>query len=146
LRFASVLASLLFVATFAFNGLTRVAQTSLAAAPVPAYGIGGGGGPSTPEQPLQSFAAPAPTESLEGASTTTPQDLGAPTAEARLEAAPKEAPPSTSIAPGAQTAQQARVPAAWQLTLGTAAVLCGCLAWYVHQRARRNFRARWLEK
>jgi len=145
LRFASVLAALLFASTFALNGLARLAPTGLAAAPVPAYGVGGGG-PSTAEQPLQSFAAQAPTESLGVTATLVPKDLAAPTAVARAEAVPKQAPPAAGVAPAAQVRARAPIPALWQLALGTIAISLGCLAWFLHQRARRNFRAKGLER
>jgi len=145
LRFASILAGLLLVATFALNGLARSGGLSLAAAPVPAYGVGGGaGGVSTEEQPLQSFAAPVAPEA--SAETPAPQDLGVPTALARAEGAPKQAPPAAGAAPTSQAAMQTRIPALWQLSLAVAVIVCGFLAWSLHQRARRNFYSNWLEK
>ncbi len=74
LRFATVLATLLFLATFAINGLAPIRATGFASAPAPssAFGMGGGGceqgcgggGPETAPQaaapateaPLQTFA------------------------------------------------------------------------------------------
>ena len=44
LRLATVLAALLFVITFAVNGVAPFAASWPAAAPAPAYGYGGGGG------------------------------------------------------------------------------------------------------
>jgi hypothetical protein len=61
LRFASVFAMLLLVATFAINSLATQARATPAAAPLPAYGLGGAGGTApSPEALLKSNAAEPP--------------------------------------------------------------------------------------
>jgi hypothetical protein len=84
LRFASVLASFVFLATLALNGLAPRIARSFASAPLPVSGMGGGigGGPSATEVGPQSFAAVAPTGSTAGESPLTPMGQAAPTAAA----------------------------------------------------------------
>jgi hypothetical protein len=147
LRFASLLATLLLLATFALNGVTPLAPVSLASAPRPANGIGGsGGGPPTTELPPQSFAAAAPTQGAGSAATPAPQDLIMPTAVAPAEAAPKAVSPSAGSPEQARTTEPRRVPALLQVLLAGVAILCGGFAWDIQRRSRRQFRSRWLQK
>src|ERR1700690_2287181 len=70
-RFATVLAALLFIITFAVNGFAPIARPRLSAVQAPAIGLGGGcgncgpseSGTAAPEAP-QAFSAIAPTEGL----------------------------------------------------------------------------------
>ncbi len=141
LRFATVLASLLFLASIAVNGLAPLAVQQLAAEPAPVLGKGAGvgGGPAESatapaEAPLQSFAAAAPTTAAEAVATSAASDLAA----AGARSAPAQAaPPVPAGGP---------VPTVWELTLGAAAIVLGCLAWVLSLLSARNFRNRWIKK
>jgi hypothetical protein len=160
LRFASVLASLLFLSAIAINGLTPPATARLAAAPVPAYGAGGGPGegPSAadaaaPTEALatelarKSFVAAQPTEAASS-------ETSAATAPALLEAPPavpggalsKSATSAAEPLPEGRVSNGAPIPTLWEMILGSAAVLFGLLAWTLRHSNQRNFRNRWLEK
>jgi anti-sigma factor RsiW len=145
LRFASVLAALLLLATFAINSLATRARATPAAAPVPAYGMGGGAGAPSPEALLQSNAAQAPAEGRDTTGTTSPQQTMAPTAQSGAEALPKEAPLAVPRNPPRPTPPIV-VPPIWQILLGALAVLSAGLAWYAYRASRRNFTSRYLEK
>lgn len=143
LRFASLLAMLLLLATFALNSIGPSAPVGLASAPLPANGIAGlGASPSTTEQPLppQAFAATAPTQGAGSAGTLAPQDLAMPTAVARAEAASKAVSPPAGSPEPARTSEPRRVPAVWQFLLAGAAILCAGFAWVLQRRTRRLFR------
>lgn len=137
LRFAGVLASFLFLASFAINALSPSATRQLATASAPMLGgdLGAAEAGTSPAQGLaQPFAAVAPNATK----TEMPaaRALAAPTAEAPVQAAPKSLPPHNA----------APIPAVWQLILGSAAVLLVGIAWFVRQNSIRNFRSRWLVK
>jgi hypothetical protein len=147
LRFATALASLLFLASIAVNGLAPLTAPRLAAAPAPALGTGSGlgGGPAegaatapaeapSAEAPVQSFAAAAPTPAAEAAATSAASDLAASAAKA---APPQAAPPAVTGGP---------VPIMWELTLGAVAIVLGCFAWYLSYLSTHNFRSRWVKK
>jgi hypothetical protein len=143
LRFAGALASLLFLVTVAVNGVAPLAARSLAAAPPPGYGVGGGmgGGEDQVEAPQESLAiAPAGTPML--AAPAAPQELSAPTAEAFA----KGVAPVEASAPDARQAGRAPIPALWVLVLAIAAILLGGLSWYLDRLTGRNFRSNPLEK
>ena len=147
LRFASVVATLLLLASFALNSVAPLAPMTLASAPLPTNDFEGGvAGQSTTEQPPQPFAAAPLAQAPAGATTLAPQDLAMPTAVARAESASKAEPPSEGNPAQARPAEAPRVPALWQLLLAGAAVLSGALAWDLERRTRRQFRSRWLEK
>jgi hypothetical protein len=159
LRFASVLASLLFLGAIAFNGLTPAATARLAAAPVPAYGAGGGlgEGPSAadaaaPTEALatelarKSFVAAQPTEaSSEAFAATAPALLEAPPVVPG-EALSKAATSAAEPLPDRPVSNRAPIPTLWEMVLGSAAVFFGLLAWTLRHSNQRNFRNRWLEK
>jgi hypothetical protein len=160
LRFATVLAALLFMITIAVNGFAPLAASHLAAAPAPAYGLGGGGGggsgggcdncgpaesapapAATSAAPLQPFSALAPTETLPGTQDTF-SNLGTPTPEALPKAA---APLSTNRLPAA-TSNAAPIPLLWQVSIGLLALICGVAAWFLRLRNEQEFRKRWNRK
>jgi len=146
LRFASVLAALLLVATFAINSLATRAQSTPAAAPVPAYGLGGaGGGAPSPEALLQSNAAQAPAESQDTTATTSPRQTEVPAAEPGARPLPKEAPLATPR-DQARGSPPITIPPIWQILLGGAAALFGILAWYAYRMSKRNFTSTYLDK
>lgn len=135
LRLAGVLASFLFVASFAVNALLPAGTTQLAASSAPVLGGGVGEAATAPaEAAAQPFAAAAPPN-------TTVTDMPAGRAQPPAEAAPK-ALASRNAAAGSE----ARVPVVWQMILGGTAVLLVGIAWFVRQNSVRNFRRRWLEK
>jgi len=147
LRFASVVATLLLLASFALNSVAPPAPVTLASAPLPANGDeGGAAGQSTTEQPPQPFAAAPLAQPPAGATELAPEDLVMPTAVARSETASKAEPPSQANTAQARPAGAPRVPALWQLLLAGVAVLSAALAWDLQRRTRRQFRSRWLEK
>jgi anti-sigma factor RsiW len=146
LRFASVLATLLLVATFAINGLATRARATPAAAPMQAYGSGGvGGAAPSPEALLQSNAAQAPAEGQDTAATTSPPQTMPPTPPTAAQPVPKEGPlaaPRTLP----RSAPTNAIPPIWQILLGAVAALSAGLAWYAFRASRRNFTSQYLEK
>jgi len=149
LRFATVLATLLFVATFVINGLAPAVNSSFAAAPAPAYGYGGSGGgsaesapqgaPAATEAPNLPFAAISPTEV-----TPSANQFLAPTATA-----PTEAPSTKSAAPGlgngapSRVPNEAPVPFVWQIGLAIITVIFGAAAWLIRRTSENKFRKQW---
>lgn len=162
LRFATVLATLLFLIAFAVNGLTPLAAQRLAAAPAPAYGFGGGGGggnggvtetapqesvPAATQAPAQPFAAAAPP-------TPTPEALSVaplPTVSDRA-LMPTLEPNAKGLAPESGNRQpppvrhEAPVPLILEAGLAIVAVVCGAAAWFLRLTSARNIRRRWDKK
>lgn len=134
LRFASVLASLLFLVTLAVNGLTPLATSYLASAPAPAYGMGGG----------------APAEAATAAPATSPRALSAaPSTPAPEQIAPApdlqaQAQKNVPQGPRAATPKAPLIPALWQWILAGLAVALGLVAWYLRSARTREFRRRWI--
>jgi hypothetical protein len=151
LRLATVLAALLFMITFAVNGFAPLAASRLAAAPAPAYGIGGGGGcsncgpsesvPAATQAPVQPFSALAPTEAMP-ATQDNSRNLGTPTPEP----APKAAAPSLANNQQVPISKGTPIPFIWQMSIGLLALICGGAAWFLRQRNEREFRKRWNKK
>ena len=151
LRLATVLAALLFIITFAVNGFAPLAASRLAAAPAPAYAIGGGGGcgncgpsessPAATQAPVQPFSALAPTETLPTTQDNT-RNLGTPTPEV----APKASAPLSANNPPANISNGAPIPLIWQILIGLLAVICGGAAWFLRLRHEQEFRNRWNKK
>jgi hypothetical protein len=151
LRLATVLATLLFVITFAVNGFAPLAASHLASAPAPAYGLGGGGGcnncglsepaTSTTQAPAQPFSALVPTAAAPNAQDNN-RNLGTPTSElAPKAAAPFSANNQPTLIPGSKP-----IPPVWQISFGLLALICGGGAWLLRQRNEREFRKRWTKK
>jgi hypothetical protein len=142
-RLATVLATFLFLATFALNGVVPLAASRLVAAPAPAFGYGGGGpgapqesAPVATEAPLQPLAAVAPTP-------TAASDLAlAPTAELNA----KSLPSGSGNGQPERASNAAPIPFIWQLALGGAALICGMAAWILRSRTERRFRRQWNRK
>lgn len=138
LRFASVLASGIFLGTVALNGLAPLAANRLAAAPAASYGMGGGGAaeavpPPAPTESAQSLLAGAPSSTPEA--TTLPPTLQAP----QLKTAPQ--PPRAAAPPASGL-----VPTSLQVLLAALAILLGVGAWSIQAVAARRFRQRWIDK
>ncbi len=141
LRFATVLATLLFVATFAINGFAPALNSSFAAASAPAYGYGGGGAESVPQQaPAATEALPRPLAAIAPTETTPAADQFV---------APTEAPYAKSAAPelgnGApsQVPNEAPVPFVWQIGLAIIAIIFGAAAWLIRRTSENKFRKQW---
>jgi anti-sigma factor RsiW len=152
LRFAGALASLLFFAAVAANGLSPLAARSLAAAPAPAFDVGGGmgGGPAATESPLEALAAAPTTGTPRPEATLAPHDLAMPTMDALAQSqtvpSSKQAPPEAEAGVQARASQRALIPLAWIVALAVAALAFGGLAWYLDRYTRRSFRSKCLEK
>ncbi len=137
LRLASALAFVLFLGTFAANGLVPLARTRLAAAPAPVYGMGGGGAPAE-------AVTPASTESAASALAAAPTGAPEPTLPVQaLQAQPAATLPPTAKARPSETVL---VPAVLQAALAALAVALGVGAWYLNAAAARRFRKRLAEK
>jgi hypothetical protein len=149
-RFATGLAFLLFIMTFAVNGLAPLAAPHLAAAPAPALGLSSGGpaaqesAPAATVAPAQPFSglAPPSTEPPAGSKNNATRALGTP-AEGIAPGAVKPAPLNSS--PGQDQIQtinheEVPVPFLWQLGLGIITLVCGVAAWVFRQTNERNFR------
>jgi hypothetical protein len=146
LRFASVFAMLLLVATFAINSLATQARATPAAAPLPAYGLGGAGGTApSPEALLKSNAAEPPGEGQDTTATTSPQQTMPPTAQTGAQSVPKEAPLAAPRNPPRSGSANA-IPPIWQILLGAVAALSAALSWYAYRASKRSFTSRYLEK
>jgi len=143
LRYVGAVASLLFVLTATINTLAPLAARSLAAAPPPGYGMGGGvgGGPPEAEANVPQMAI-APSGTPVAEAPAAPLDLTAPSAEALAKAAP----PAESPDAGLRQGPKAPFPAIWMLILAIAGILFGGLSWYLDRYTRRNFRSNLLEK
>ena len=147
-RFATVLATLLFIISFAVNGFAPLARPRLSAAQAPAVGLGGGCsncGPSesvtaTPEAP-QAFSALAPTEGLP-ATQDNSGNLTAPAAPI----APKAAAPFAANNLPAPVSTKAPIPLNLQISLGFIVLICGVTAWLLRLRSEKEFQKRWNRK
>lgn len=131
LRFASVLASLLFLATLAINSLTPLAASRLAAAPAPAYGMGGGA-------PAEE-ATSAPPASAAPLLAQAPTPAPAPDLQAQAQ---KTSPPVQNV----RSSAAPLIPPVWQLVLAGTAILLGLVAWHLRSDTTRKFRRRWVGK
>lgn len=153
LRLAAVLATFLFVVTFAVDGLAPVASAgSLAAAPAYGYGMGGGGGgsggaaesaPAATEAPVQPFAAMAPSMTpgqapLQNDQATAPTEAPQPFAKGMA--------PQAGNSQPSQIRNQAPIPWTWPILLGVLALLCGGAALMLRWVNERKFRERWKRK
>lgn len=136
-RFATALATILLLLTFATNAIAPRLTTT--AAPAPAFGYGGGGGgpesnataaTETPaaEAPLQ--MAPAPTLTLPAEESARSLDTPAPKIGGR-ETIAQDQPPEQHKTP---------VSAGWQVGLGLAAIVSGLIAFALNRSAIARWR------
>lgn len=133
LRFAGVVASLLFLASFAVNALAPASSTPLVAASAPV--LGAGAGATTPVKGLAPpFAAAVPNATVTESPLAAAQ--AAPANEAQAEPAAK-APTS----PG-----EPAIPVILQVILGTMGVLLVLGAWFARRHHMQTLRSRWLQK
>jgi hypothetical protein len=147
-RFATALAALLFIITFAVNGIAPFARPRLSAVQAPAIGLGGGcsncgpseSGTAAPEAP-QAFSAIAPTEGLP-ATRDNSGNLPAPAAPI----APKAAEPFAANNLPAPISTKAPVPLNWQISLGFITLIFGIAAWLLRLRNEKEFQKRWNKK
>jgi hypothetical protein len=149
-RLATVLAALLFMITFAVNGLAPYEASRLSAAQAPAYGIGGGGGggcdncgaseaaPAATEAPLQPFSALAPTEVLPSTQDNT-LNLNTPVPQL----APKALGPLPGNNQSAPITNHPPISLNWQIFFGIITLSCGAIAWLLRLRSVQEFHKRW---
>ncbi|MCL4530818.1 MAG: hypothetical protein M1282_15585 [Chloroflexi bacterium] len=164
-RLATAVATLLFVITFVVNGLSPVAAPRLAAAPAPAFGMGGGGvGGGAPNESApaatQAPAIEAPTAEAFAQSQTATETPPAANDNSRAtilstqtsELAPKAAAPAplnaapVQVQPEAPARNQAPVSFIWQIALGIVALIFGLIAWFLRLNTERKFRRQWNNK
>ena len=135
LRFASALATLLLVFSFAINALSRpIAFGAAAPAIEPAFGMGGGGGGGAPDEPQ----APAAEQSTDLAPQATQEAADA----TRLAPAPTAT--AAVNAKGFANDSGARSPAGpisaqWQVVLLLLAILLAGAAWLVRYMNDRTW-------
>lgn len=170
LRFATVLATLLFIISVAINGLVPVASSRLAAAPAPAYGIGGGGGyggaqqsapqeaPAATQAPAQPFAqsaigetqTPSAALSLAPMVSMTPappsQDNSRLQGTPSPEFLPKALATQPAIHQPSRIPSGAPVPFIWIIALAALAIICGIGAWSLRLSSERKFQNQWKKK
>jgi anti-sigma factor RsiW len=147
LRFAGVLASVLFVATMAVNSLAPLAARTLAAAPAPAFGVGGGsgGGAAEAEVPEESLALAEP-ESAQAAEPGPPSQEGLTPTEAPAEPFSKQPASDAETVRRVQAEAGPIVPPLWVPLLAVVGILLVGLSIYMDRASRRNFRSERLEK
>lgn len=158
-RLATVLAALLFLITFAVNGIVPFGASHLSAAQAPAaqapaYGLGGGSGggcdncgtsestPGISPAPLQPFSAVAPTVEAQSAPQDNTINLGSPTPEI----SPKAAAPLQTSIPRNPIPTEAPIPLTWQIFIGIVALICAATAWILRTRSEQEFHKRWNTK
>ncbi len=163
-RLATVLATLLFLATFVVKGTLGLspAATHLAAAPASGFGMGGGGAANQSAPATQAPAAPAATEaaqpfaaqSLAGTQTPAANDNSRTMtlATQTSELAPKAAAPApfnaapAQVQPEAPVQNQAPVSVILQIALAIIALIFGLTAWFLRSNNERKFRKQWNKK
>jgi hypothetical protein len=131
-RFASALATLLFVFSFGLNSVSRMTA--------PNFGMGGGGGDASSEQNIELYAEEAPAAATEpSAATEAPAEPAVGMAPAPTMTAPAqedalrmvETPTLPAAEMGNAVAQKLveapLVPMTWQIVLGAAAALSALL-------------------
>lgn len=133
LRFATALATLLLVFSFAANAL---APSLTSSSPMAAYGLGGGGGPET-----NSDLAPAATEAPALAEPTL--DTFAVPTQLVPETTQKALPPEQPVAPIEQPVPaSAPIPLAWQIGLLVVVLACGGMAWILRSKSDSSWRGK----
>lgn len=142
LRFATALASVLLIFSFAANTLTP----RFAAAPAPAavYGMGGGGGP---EGGVESLGTQAPAATEAPAFQSVPQGneqiIPTETPEVMSKfAAPQQPPAMDQNQSRTVPASSAPIPVAWEVILLAAALIFGGLTWVLRAVSERSWRAK----
>ncbi len=135
LRFATALASVLLIFSFAANTLTP--RLAAAPAPMAVYGMGGGGGAGD-----ESFATPAPAATEVPAFQAIPQEgvriVPTETPEAMLKSSAPQQPPAMDQ----NQKSAAPIPVAWELILLVAVLIFGGLSWILRAVSERAWRAK----
>lgn len=133
LRFATALATLLLVVTFATNAL---APSLTSSAPMAAYGMGGGGSPES-----NSDLMPAATEAPAIAEPTL-DAFAVPTLQVP-DTAQKAMTPELPAGPVEQPAPASTpIPLAWQIGLLVVALACGGMAWILRSISETSWRGK----
>ncbi len=155
-RLAAAVATLLFLITFVVNGLSPVAAPRLAAAPAPAFGMGGGGvGGSAPNESapaLQEPATQAPAQPFAQSMATAETPSAANDNSRVMTLAPKAAAPApfsaapAQVQPEAPVRNQEPVSTIWQIALGIVTLILGLTAWFLRSSSERKFRKQWNRK
>jgi anti-sigma factor RsiW len=147
-RFATALATLLFIFSFGLNSVSQ-----LAASQAPLYGMGGGGGSEDTSQPF-SAAAPAatqaPAEQPPAAALPAPTQILTPeitngagiidTPSAKAADSANGINPNQSLAQAEARSPAPLIPSAWQITLAVIAVASGILMVLIRQLSARHWK------
>lgn len=153
-RFATALATLLLFASFAINGLAPAATRSFAAAPAPAYGMGGAGASETaPQESRAATEAPLQTFAIEATPTPNAMTFLAPPATPSADLVqPSPEPYAKNLAPDTNNGQplpaqnEAPIPFAWQVALAIIVLIFGATAWFIRFNNERKVRKQWDKK
>jgi anti-sigma factor RsiW len=144
-RFATALATLLFVFSFGLNSVSRMTA--------PAFGMGGGGGVADSQEGIELYAEEAPAMATEAPATEAPIEppfaavpaptMTAPAQEDALRSA--ETPTLPAAEMGNAVAQKqlekpAVVPFTWQIVLGVVALLSALLMVLMRNIATNHWR------
>lgn len=142
LRLASVMAMMVFLATFLVNTLGSRSLGMAAYKAAPACEQCGGGGPTVPQAAATPITeAPLiPPFAAMSLPTPTPPPL-----EPTTELAP-DLTPESERAPLSTVQREVPVPPIWQALLGGAALLSSAALWWVRASTERRFRKQWNKK
>ena len=148
-RFATAIATFLFVITFVVNGLISLSSPSLAAAPAPAVGAAAPmsaaqeSAPAATQAPALPLAATGPTE------TSSPRLMSsAPmtTETSTPEIAVKSIPPQVENSVPINSQNESSVPFDFEILFGILALGFGITAWILPRNNERSFRKKWSKK
>ncbi|MGA7192741.1 MAG: hypothetical protein WBW94_03855 [Anaerolineales bacterium] len=138
-RFASALATFLFIITFVINGLISLSAPSFAAAPLSAQQESAPAG----QAPALPLAAIAPTE------TSSPRLMAAPllatetsTPEIGVKSIPSQAENNQSV----HTQNESSIPFDFEIFFGILAIGFGITTWILPRNNERSFRKKWTKK
>ncbi len=148
-RFATVLATFLFIITFVVNGLIALSAPSFASARVPS--AAGAGAPLSASQesapvaqaPALPLPASAPTE------TSSPRLMSAPPMTPEIstpEFILKSIPPQAENSQRIHVQNESAVPFALEILFGILALGFGITAWILPRNNESNFRKKWDKK
>jgi anti-sigma factor RsiW len=156
-RFATAIATFLFVITFVINGLISLSAPSLAAAPAPSANSAAAPLPAA-QAPALPFAPIAPTEAssprlMSAAPMTTevPMSSGAGLAPKTTETSTpeiiaKSIPPQVEHGQPIHTQNESSVPFDFEIFFGILALGFGITTWILPRNNERNLRKKWNQK
>jgi len=152
-RFATAIATFLFVITFVINGLISLSAPTLAAAPAP-FAVGAAApmsaaqesapfAPLATQAPALPLAAMAPTEtSAPRLMSAAPMTTETPTPEIAVKSIPPQAENSQPV----HTQNESSVPFDFEILFGILALGFGITAWILPRNNERSFRKKWNQK